>query len=88
MTTDIPESGVVMNPPPPQFIDAVNRSISEFVSATLRPGDRGGIVAVGTTTGFNLAVVQRVGKGGEIVAFIGKDWGAPIEAQIMWRQRW
>lgn len=82
------ESGVVMNPPPHQFIDAVNQSITEFVNATLRPGDRGGIVAVGTTKGVNLAVVQRVGSGGEIVAYVGKTWGEPIEGGLLWRQRW
>lgn len=82
------DSGVLMNPPPLEFAKAVNDSIQAFVASTLPPDAKGGIIGVVTTTGVNLAVIQRTGKNSEIVAYVGKKWGAPITAGLQWRQTW
>lgn len=82
------ETGVATNPPPLEFVTAMNASITQFVDATIREDDRGGLIAVTTKAGVNLAVVQRVGKKSEIVAYIGKKWDEPIDGGIYWRSRW
>ena len=45
-------------------------------------------VWVSTTKGVNLAYVQRVGEHAEIVSYVGKSWGKPIEAGISGQIHW
>lgn len=82
------ENGVLTNPPPLTWATEINDSITKFVNATIAADERGGLVAIATTKGVNLAVVQRTGKNSEIVAYIGKTWGEPLDAGVQWRQRW
>ena len=79
--------GVAMNPPPLEHLPSITAAI-EQATATLAPGARGGLVAIATTAGVNLAVVQKIGDRGSVVAWVGKSWGAPLAGGVAWRQTW
>lgn len=81
-------TGVQMTAPPAEFVTEMNESITRFVDATIKADERGGLIAVASTRGVNLVVVQRTGTRSEVVAYIGKQWNKPLEGGIYWRQRW
>lgn len=85
MTGALP--GVATNPPPASLLDAITRQVHEAV-ATLPPGANGGLVAVATTAGVNLAVVSKVGDHVDIQAWIGKDWQQPLEGGASVKVSW
>ena len=97
LPANMPTIGVQQVLPPAEYFGSLSRAIEHFSAATLQPGDRGGLVSVATirpdgSRVFNLAIVQKTGKKGEIVGWVGKTWGAPLangwETGIAWRQRW
>lgn len=75
------QHGVEMMPPPAQFLEQTNTMIHDAV-AKLGPGDKFMTAWVLTSKGVNSALVTRVNDHIEIVGYIGKSWGAPIEAGI------
>lgn len=78
--------GVVWTVPPPSGLSAsISKAVAE-AAAQIPPGMSGGLVAVATDKGVNLAVVQRFGQHAEVTAWVGKSgWssnGAEVGAQI------
>lgn len=81
------EGGVVMEPPPGQYISETTRIIEDAV-AHLGPNDRGILTWVATTKGVNLALVDKINDHVDVSAFIGKNWGSPLEAGVVGRISW
>lgn len=83
--------GVQMNAPPAQYIDQPLGVIGAAV-AKLGPGEKGKLVWVATLRGkqvsVNVAVVNKFNEHFEVVAYVGKDWGKPLEAGIVGHVRW
>lgn len=77
-----------MRPPSPQFLHDIRESVEAYADQTLKDGDRGGVIGIATTTGINLALVQRIGGKSMVVGFVGKNWGEPITGGVEWRLRW
>lgn len=89
---DIPDHlsdapGVAMNVPPPEYLSDTTQIIADAV-AQLGPNDRGIMTWVATTKGVNLALVDKINDHIDVIAFIGKDWGHPVEAGLVGRVHW
>jgi len=74
-------SGVAFNQPPAEFLSETNSMIRDAV-ANIGKGDKFLFVGVVTDKGTNAAAVQKLGDHIEIVEYIGKTWGKPLEAGI------
>lgn len=86
MTTGPLAPGVVWSVQPPTGLSAsIAKAVSD-AAAQIPAGMSGGLVAVATDKGVNLAVVQRFGHKVEVMGWIGKSgWsskGAEVGAQI------
>lgn len=80
--------GVEMMMPPTSILPSVTRMVTDAVS-NLGTNENGLFtVWINTTAGVNLAHVQRVGGHAEVVSYVGKSWGEPIEAGIAARIHW
>lgn len=81
--------GVELNAPPPHLFRDISESVEAFAS-TLKAGEQGGLVGIATTKGGQIAVVQKIGGAGTIVAWIGKanGWGEPLDAGLAWQIKW
>lgn len=81
--------GVELNAPPPHLFRDISASMEAF-AATLKPGEQGGLVGIATTKGVQIAVVQKVGGAGTVVAWVGKSsgWGEPLDAGLAWKLTW
>lgn len=73
---DVFGPGVKFVTPPDHMVPALTDSITR-ATAALEPDDKVVVVGIATETGMNGAVVAQGAKGWDVVAWIGKDWGAP-----------
>lgn len=84
MTPPVP--GVVWSVQPPSGLSASIAKAVTDAAAQIPPGMSGGLVAVATEKGVNLAVVHRFGQKVEVMGWIGKSgWsskGTEIGAQV------
>lgn len=80
--------GVEMIPPPVQLLPSMDAIVMDAVKNL--PTDEDGLftVWVSTTKGVNLAHVQRVGTHAEIVSYVGKSWGKPLDAGVAVKVHW
>jgi hypothetical protein len=78
-------------PPPPVLLTDLRKSIDSAL-ASLKPGENGALVLVGTKQGdvvkMNAAVVARVGKGWAVQSWIGKEWGHQVEGGVTVVKTW
>lgn len=79
--------GVVMSSPPLEVYAKTNTMIRDAV-ASLGENEHGALVWVATTEGVNIAVVHKVNSNMDITAYVGKTWGAPLQAGIAARIHW
>jgi len=68
---------VQLSPPPNDLLMSAIAAVTEMTK-NLPSDARGGIVMVGTTAGFNAAIVHRCDDHFEIGAWVGKNWGDQI----------
>jgi hypothetical protein len=84
-----PGHGVMMVPPPPQFLHAIRESVEEYANAIpLTANEHGGFIGIATTTGVNFAVIHKIGGRGMVVGYVAKQWGEPIAGGVQWELRW
>jgi hypothetical protein len=76
--TDI--KGIQTIAPPASLIPSIKNSIANaFIS--LPPGTKGGVFAVVSETGGKAVIATKLGGGRvQILGYVGKDWGAKVEA--------
>jgi hypothetical protein len=80
--------GVASNSPTGPIILDISHAIATAVDA-LPPETSGAMVAIGTNTGVNFAVVHRIGKDRfAVAAWLGKDWGDRLEGGAAVRVTW
>jgi hypothetical protein len=80
------EEGVVTNAPPAGLIAPTHRLISDAVAEL---GTQKGIATwILTTTGVNLALVDKVGDHVAVTLWIGKTWGEPLSAGLAGEVTW
>jgi hypothetical protein len=68
-----PAAGVAFNPPPISLMAEASQVLNEM-TAQLPPGVNGAIVGIATQSGWNAAVVHRIGESFAVSSWIGKTW--------------
>ena len=80
--------GVALNAPPPAIFANVMQMVTDTV-AGMPPKSKVALVGIATQkdgqTNVNLALAIRAGHNVEIVSWLGKTWGDPVEKGVALR---
>ena len=80
--------GVALNAPPPAIFADVMQRVTDTVQA-MPEGSKVALVGIATETNgvknVNLALAIRAGTHVEIVTWLGKTWGAPVDKGVALR---
>lgn len=83
----LPQPGVVWSPTPPSGLSQSIARAVERVATTIPEGKSGGLVAIATERGANLAFVHRLGEFVQVTAWVGKSgWdssGVEVGAEML-----
>jgi protein-L-isoaspartate O-methyltransferase len=83
----IPKTGVAFNAPPQNLLGQATALLDAQMKA-LPPGTNGAVVGIATESGWNAAVVSKVGDHAVVHAWVGKEWGKELTGGAAVRATW
>jgi hypothetical protein len=84
---DLDVPGVAFRPPPVEMQPALKAVVADAV-AHLAPGQSGALVVLANEAGANAAIVQRLGRGWDVQAWVGKSWKGSAQYGAVVRASW